>query len=226
MSVKSRKIRVHGFGRAGRRKGQLFPDIPRPEGGFHRVFLHILEIIGDPVHELMPKAPEILVFHAFLLVPARFFGLGGAPSLYFYPGKISKKGRISALDAKMGQKARFSPAPGSRDRPDGDYSGIRKKALLDASNCGIIINGRKRDFGKFEKVACGGRFCPQKFRSIRALPVQHFLPGLRIHKWSATMRPRDTAGTRKARRFNRPPFSGSLSIHSAYLSIHSLKGLS
>jgi hypothetical protein len=124
----------------------------------------------------MPKAPEILVFHAFLLVPARFFGLGGTPSLYFYPGKISKNGGISALDAKIRQKARFSPAPGSRDRLDGDYSGIRKKTLLDAADCGIIINGRKRDFGKFEKIA-SGPILPPKISFYSDAPRATFSPG-------------------------------------------------
>jgi hypothetical protein len=82
---------------------------------------------------------------------------------------------ISALDAKMGQKARFSLAPGSIERPDGDYSGIRKKALLDASNCGIIINGRKRDFGKFEKIA-SGPFLPPKISFYSGAPRATFSP--------------------------------------------------
>jgi hypothetical protein len=124
----------------------------------------------------VPKSPEILVFHAVLLVSARFSGLRGTPSLYFYPGKISKKGRVLALDAKMRQKTRFSPAPASRDRPEGDYSGIRKKALLDAADCGIIVNGRKRDFGKFEKVVSRA-FLPPKISSYSAAPRATFSRG-------------------------------------------------
>jgi hypothetical protein len=58
---------LHGLAPGGRDGGDIFLDVARLERGKDGEFLDILEIIGNPVHELVPDKPKILVFHAFLL---------------------------------------------------------------------------------------------------------------------------------------------------------------
>jgi hypothetical protein len=58
---------LHGLAPGGRDGGNIFFDVTRLEKGKDGEFLDILEIIGDPVHEMVSGEPKIIALHAFLL---------------------------------------------------------------------------------------------------------------------------------------------------------------
>ena len=76
---------------AGGTAGIIFLMSPGSTRDKNGEFLDILEIIGDPVHELVPGAPEILVFHDNLLVPGPFAALEGQLSIYLFSGEIARE---------------------------------------------------------------------------------------------------------------------------------------
>ncbi len=57
------------LGFLGRRRGQFAADFPRSNPGKHRILLHILEVVGDPVDHFPPVPAEFIGGH-HEMVPA------------------------------------------------------------------------------------------------------------------------------------------------------------
>ena len=62
---------AEGFRILRRRRGECGRDVARLDAREHRIFLRVLEIFGDPVHELVAVPPERRRVHVYFLCACR-----------------------------------------------------------------------------------------------------------------------------------------------------------